>query len=137
MYVYFYIYIYIIAKKIKSQKPAVNLLSFANLANLTKWRHIGVYENEVHLQNDILNKQNGDKPPTLGIPYLQTKPHLHHGDTVSALRKMSRNIARALVPEQGPEAAAIVNLNSEETSALEDHRVPSPRAPRGQTTWRT
>ena len=33
-------------------------------------------------------------------------------------RKMSRNIARALVPEQGPEAAAIVNLNSEETRPL-------------------
>ena len=31
---------------------------------------------------------------------------------------MSRNIARALVPEQGPEAAAIVNLNSEETRTL-------------------
>ncbi|CAK9012444.1 CD2 antigen cytoplasmic tail-binding protein 2 (CD2 cytoplasmic domain-binding protein 2) (CD2 tail-binding protein 2) (U5 snRNP 52K protein) (U5-52K) [Durusdinium trenchii] len=32
----------------------------------------------------------------------------------AAEMKMSRNIARALVPEQGPEAAAIVNLNSED-----------------------
>lgn len=34
-----------------------------------------------------------------------------------------RNIARALVPEQGPEAAAIVNLNSEETRDVRGSEV--------------
>ena len=37
---------------------------------------------------------------------------------------MSRNIARALVPEQGPEAAAIVNLNSEETRDVREKAIP-------------
>lgn len=42
----------------------------------------------------------------------------------AAEMKMSRSIARALVPEQGPEAAAIVNLNSEETRDVREKAMP-------------
>ncbi|CAK9012471.1 CD2 antigen cytoplasmic tail-binding protein 2 (CD2 cytoplasmic domain-binding protein 2) (CD2 tail-binding protein 2) [Durusdinium trenchii] len=48
----------------------------------------------------------------------------------AAEMKMSRNIARALVPEQGPEAAAIVNLNSEETRDVREKAMP--KAPEEQ-----